>query len=412
MNGRLIVLLSFLCCVLRLNAQWPEFRGTTGQGHSDAKSVPVRWSEENNIAWKTPIPGEGWSSPVVDQGFIWMSTALENGRSLRLIGVGASNGKIVHDIALFEVEKPDFKHALNSYASPTPVVSGGKVFVSFGTYGTACVDAASGKIVWKTQELKLEHENGPGSSPIVYKDKLIIPCDGTNVQYLAALDTRNGKLAWKTNRTGVINKAPPMKKAYSTPLIIQVQGKDQLIIPAAEYLYSHDPNTGAELWKIHYPGFSNVPRPIYGHGLLYICTGFGKPELWAIRPGSAGEVTEANVVWKSLKQVSAKPSPILVNDLIYFVSDNGMISCLDAKDGKVHFQERLGGDYSASPIYAGGHLYFCNQQGATFVFKPSTQFAPIATNQLANGFMASPAVLEKSLILRTKTDLYRIEENR
>jgi len=406
----ILILLMFLSTSISVLAGWPEFRGPGGQGHSDSKNVPTVWGEEKNVRWKTVIPGEGWSSPVFESQTIWLTTALDGGKSLRLMGVAGDTGKVLHDIELFQVEKPEFKHDLNSYASPTPVAAGGRVYVSFGNYGTACVDAASGKVLWKHQDLKLDHENGPGSSPILYKKSLIIPCDGTNVQYLAALDADTGKLLWQTNRTGYINKAPSMKKAYSTPLVIQVGGKDQLIIPAAEYLYSYDPKNGDELWKIHYPGFSNVPRPVFGHGLLYICTGFGKPELWAVRPGEAGQVTDENVIWKFLRQAPAKPSPVLVGDLLYFISDTGMISCLDALDGKAHFQERLGGDYSASPVYAGGHLYFCNQQGATVVFKPGKDFQPVVTNQLEHGFMASPAVMDKSLILRTKKALYRIEE--
>lgn len=389
---------------------WPQFRGPTGQGHAQAGGLPLHFSETNQVKWKTAIPGTGWSSPVILENKIWFSTALEEGRSLRAIGVDQESGRILHDVEIFTVEKPEFKHALNSYASPTPVVEKGRVYISFGDYGTACLDTGNGKVIWKNRELRLDHENGPGSSPILFEDKLIIPCDGTNVQYIAALYKKDGTVAWRTDRSGKIDKAPPMKKAYSTPLVVPVGGKAQLIIPAAEYLYSYDPHQGRELWKLHYPGFSNVPRPIFGHGLLYICTGFGKPELWAIRPDGQGDVGEKQVAWKVTRQAPAKPSPILVGEHLFMVSDNGIATCLDAKTGKEKWQERLGAEFSASPVYASQHLFFPSHDGRVFVIAPAPEFKPVATNQFASGFMASPAVVDNALFLRSKTHLYRIQK--
>ncbi len=393
-----------------LAADWPQFRGPDGQGHADSAKLPLHWSETQNVKWKTELPGQGWSSPVIFGNQIWMSTAQEAGRSLRALCVDLDSGKLLQNIELFQVDAPEFKHALNSYASPTPVIEEGRVYFSFGDYGFACVATDNGKILWKNRELRLEHENGPGSSPILYKNLLILNCDGTNVQYVAALDKGTGKVAWKTTRSQKIDKDPPMLKAYTTPLVIRVRGEDQLISPAAEYVYAYEPLRGKELWFVHYPGFSNVPRPVFGEGLLYIATGFGKPEMWAMLPGGKGNVTESNVAWKYLKQAPAKPSPIFIGKNLYMISDGGIATCLDGRTGKLHWQERIGGDYSASPISAGNQIYFCNQDGKTTVVEAGDTFKVLAENKLPDGFMASPAVAGEALVLRTKTAIYRIQE--
>ena len=388
---------------------WPQFRGPDGQGHSDSTGLPLIWSETNHVRWTTPIPGTGWSSPVILGQQIWMTTATESGTSLRAVCVDRESGRLVHDVVVFHVAAPGFKHALNSYASPSPILEDGRVYVHFGTFGTACLATSDAKVLWRNQELKLDHENGPGSSPALFEQLLIFPCDGTNVQYVAALDKTTGKLAWKTPRSGIINKTPDQKKAYSTPLVIQVNGQDQVICPAAEYLYAYEPRTGRELWTAHYPGFSNVPRPIFGHGLLYVCTGFGKPELWAVRADGHGDVSNSHVVWKAAKQVPAKPSPLLVGARIFLISDGGIATCLDALTGREIWQERIGGEYSASPVFADGRIYFCSHDGVTTVIEPGDSLKVLAKNSLADGFMASPAIAGNAFFLRTKTRLYRIE---
>lgn len=389
---------------------WPQFRGPGGQGHSDAKGIPLLWSETENVKWKIAIPGQGWSSPVIFGNQIWMTTALDDGKSLRAICADRATGKILWNVEVFSVEAPEFKHELNSYASPTPIVEAERVYVHFGTYGTACLSTKTGKILWKTQELKLDHENGPGSSPALLRNKLIIPCDGMDVRYLIALDTLTGKPLWKTERSGVINKSPSNRKAYSTPLIIQLNGREQIITAAADFVFGYEPESGHEIWRVHYDGYSNVPRPIYGDGLVFISTGFDKAQLWAIRPDGKGDVTASHVVWKYLKQVPLKPSPLFIAGKLYLISDNGIATCLDAKTGKEIWQERLGGEHSASPVYVDGNIYFFSQEGASVVLKPGEIYQPIATNQLGTGFMASPAISGKAFYLRSKTDLYRIEK--
>jgi len=390
---------------------WPQFRGPTGDGRSDATGLPLTWSEQEHVKWKTAIPGEGWSSPVIEGDQIWMQTALDEGKSLRAVCVDRQTGKIRHDVEVFYSENPEKKHAFNSYASPTPVIENGRVYISYGMTGVACLDGLTGKTLWKSTELKHDHDkNGPGSSPILYKDLFILNCDGTELRYVAALNKLTGKLVWKTDRSNVINKAGEFKKAYHTPLVITVNGKDQLISMGAYRVSAYEPLTGKEIWWVDIPGFSNVPRPVFGNGLVYISTGFGKPELWAIRPDGYGDVTKTHVAWKVIKQAPAKPSPLVVGDQFYMVSDNGIVSCLDSKTGKEIWTERIPGAYTASPLYADGRLYFFSEQGQTLVLKADTKPTVLATNSLDNGFMSSPAITGKSFFLRTKKHLYRIEE--
>jgi outer membrane protein assembly factor BamB len=396
------------------DGSWPQFRGPLGNGHAAASGLPVTWSETQNVKWRTAIPGEGWSSPVVMGGRLWMQTALDGGRSLRAVCVDQTSGAVQHNVEVFYVEAPEEKHALNSHASPTPVVDDERVYVFFGMHGVACLDLASGKVLWKNTELKHDHDkNGPGSSPILHGDLLVLTCDGTEVQFLCALDKRTGKLRWKadrSNRAELAAKNFHLRKAYHTPEIIRVNGRDQLISMGAFRVCGYDPDNGRELWFVDLPGFSNVPRPVFGHGLLFIATGFMKPELWAIRPGGTGNLTRSNVAWKYAKQAPQKPSPILVGDQLFVLSDAGILTCLDAKSGRELWAERLGGEFSASPVFADGHLFFCNQAGVTTVLKPGANFEVVARNTLAGGFMASPAVAGKALYLRTKTHLYRIEK--
>jgi len=394
----------------RAEQDWPQFRGPDGQGHSDSVGLPLTWSETENVAWKTAIPGQGWSSPVILDDQIWMTTALDSGHSLHAVAVDRKTGAIVHDVEVFTVDEPPKIHATNSYASPTPVVERGRVYVHFGTMGAACLDTATGSILWTNHDFTLDHEVGPGSSPTLYADLLLFTCDGCDFRYVAALDKNSGKLAWKTPRSGVIDKPGMNKKAFATPLVIRAGGRDLAIMPGAEWVQAYDPLSGEEIWNVKYPGFSNVPRPVYGHGLVYVCTGFGVPEMWAIRPEGHGDITASNVVWKATKEMPAKPSPILVGDEIYTVNDKGIATCLDAATGAKRWIKRFGGSFSASPIFADGRIYFCSEDGKTLVLAPGRNFEQLAANQLDGRFMASPAVSGKALFLRTDTHLYRIEK--
>jgi outer membrane protein assembly factor BamB len=416
-------------------ADWPEFRGPGGQGHAEATGLPLTWSETEHVTWKTPLPGKGWSSPVIEDGRIWMTAAIEEpiseqerkrrlegvignvdslavagAVSLRALCVDLDSGKLLKDLEVLRVEEPEPVHTLNSYASPTPILEDGRLYCHFGTYGTLCLDTKTDKVLWKNSQLKIDHQNGPGSSPILWGDLVIVHCDGMDYQYIAALDKRTGRLAWKTDRSGKMDDNPPLKKAYCTPLVVESESGPQIISPAADWLYSYDPATGQELWKAGYGklGFSTVPRPVAGHGMVYICTSFMQSQLLAVRYDGKGDVTDSHIVWRSDRQIPKMPSPLLVGDELYVVSDNGITTCFDAHTGDQLWRERLGGNYSASPIYADGRIYFFSREGDTTVIRPGKKFELLAANHLDGRFMASAAVAGKAFILRTDKHLYRV----
>lgn len=413
-------------------AEWPQWRGPEGQGHVAGAGYPLEWSETKNVAWKTEIPGRGHSSPVIDGEKIWLTTATETpiteeakakklaantgSQPLTLVGqlslratcVDRNSGKILHNIELMTDDDPDWTHLINTFASPSPVLDDGKLYCSFGTHGSACLDTKSGKVVWTNDELNIQHENGPGSTPVVWGDYFILHCDGSDQQYVAALNKQTGKLAWKTKRSGEMNENPQLQKCYGTPLIVKLDGREQLISQGADWLYSYDPATGEELWKMKYGqlGFSIVPRPIFGHGMIFHSTSFMKAQVQAVRI----ENGQPRIVWHYDRQAPRIPSPILVADELYFVSDNGVATCLDAKTGKLHWEERLGGNIAASPTFADGRLYFHNREGKTFVVAPGPEFELLATNLLDGGHWASLAGADGAFYARTDKALYRIEE--
>ena len=390
---------------------WPQFCGPRGDGISDAVALPLTWSESENVVWKTAIHGRGHSSPVVWADQVWMTTATRDGKQMFAVCVDRTSGKIVHDVELFTNEALQITHAMNSFASPTPVIEQGRVYVSFGTYGIACLDSTTGRTVWARRDLNCDHFRGPGSSPFLFGNLLIQHYDGFDVQFVVALDKTTGKTVWKTDRsTEFANDNGDFRKAFCTPIVIRSGGRLQLISPGAQASMAYDPYTGKELWKVCWSGHSTASRPLFGHGLVYLNTGFSKAQLWAVRPDGRGDVTDSHVVWKQLKGVPSKPSVLLIGELIFMVDDGGVASCLEARSGQIVWQKRLGGEYSASPIYADGRIYFFGHDPAATVIEAARQFKVLAVNRLDAGFMASPAVVGKALILRTKTHLYRIEQ--
>ncbi len=379
---------------------WPEFRGPTGQGRSDERGLPLTWSESKNVQWKTAIPGRGWSSPAIQGNRIWLTTATEEGKSLRAISVDRNTGAILQNVEVFRLKSSGQIHAKNSQASPTPVLEGDRVYLHFGASGTACL-TPSGDIVWKTRMDYDNGQHGPGGSPVIYDDLLIVSCDGQESQFVVALDKSTGKVRWKKFREGA--------QAYSTPLIVRLPAGDQLISPGAFRAIAYEPRTGKELWHARYgDGFSNVPRPVYGHGMVFICTGFMQPSLLAVRLDGRGDVTKSHVAWKLNRGVSLTPSPLLVGDDLYLVSDNGVATCVDAKTGAPHWQVRLGGNHSASPIYADGRIYFLSEEGESVAIAPGKQFKELARNQLDGQTLASMAVSNSSIFVRSQTHLYRL----
>lgn len=406
------ILAVFLLIPLAASAgeNWPQFRGPTGDGHSDSTGLPLTWSESENVKWKTPIHGRGWSSPVIWGEQIWMGTATEDGKKMSAVCVDRGSGKILYDILLFENEDPRFCHATNSYASPTPVIEEGRVYMHFGSYGTACLDTASGKTLWSRRDLPCDHYRGPGSSPILFENLLIMHFDGFDFQYIAALEKTSGKTVWKKDRNIDYNTDNgDLKKAYCTPIVIEVDGRQQLISPAAKATIAYDPRTGEELWKMRYEQHSATARPLFDGEIVILNSGFGKAELFAVDPTGRGDVTDSHVRWNAKKSIGSKPSQLLIDGLIYVINDGGVASCIDAKSGEVVWENRIGGKHSASPIYADGRVYFFSEEGETTVIKPGRTFEVLAKNELNDGFMASPAVTGNALILRTTTHLYRIE---
>jgi outer membrane protein assembly factor BamB len=414
---------------------WIEFRGPTGQGHSAATNLPTQWGPEQNVAWKVALPGQRWSSPIYDAGHLYLTTAVTSSAangdapgetpadapldskpeevtapprlSLRLLCLAASTGAVQWDVEVFghAVENSPRIHNKNSHASPTPVLRDGKLYVHFGHQGTACVDL-KGNILWRNNRIQYEPVHGNGGSPALTPEAMIFSCDGAQQAFVVALDRTNGEELWRADRQSEAAK----KFSFTTPLLIETAGGAQLISPGSDVVCALDPDTGRELWRVHYDGYSVIPRPVFGHGMVYVCTGFGRPELLAIRPDGSGDVTETHVAWKASKGVPLTPSLLLDGDALYMVSDRGVASCLDAKTGDMHWQERLGGGFSASPLLADAKIYFQNEQGVGTVISPGTTYQHLATNDLGERTLASYAVSDGALYIRTEGNLYCVRK--
>jgi outer membrane protein assembly factor BamB len=390
--------------------EWPEFRGATGQGIATAnQGVPIEWSTTKNVRWKEPVPGAGWSSPVISGGQIFLTTGVPksgSGPSLHVRCLDVTTGRLVWDTEVFSnTESSDAPiHDKNSPASPTPIVEGNFVFVHFGHHGTACLDRM-GKIIWRNNRLSYDSVHGNGGSPIVVDDKLVFSVDGSRDPFVVALNKKTGDIAWKVPRS-----APPRQTfSFCTPLLISVGGQPQIISPGSGAVSALDPNDGRELWRVRYgQGYSVVPRPVYGHGLIFIATGFNRADLLAIRADGQGDVTDSHVAWRTTKGAPLTPSVLLVGDELYAVADSGVASCFDAKTGTLHWQERIEGNYSASPVAVDGRIYFQNETGTGTVLKAGREFIKLATNKLEERTLASYAVSENSLFIRTAGQLYRV----
>ena len=379
----------------------PQFRGPDGEGHSVEKNLPLTWNETENIRWKTSIEGLGWSTPSISRSQVWFTTAVDSGKSLRVICLDEESGKLIHDVEVFHHDSPGPIHDKNSYASPSVLIDRDLVFAHFGKLGTVCLDRQA-NVIWKT-ELVYAHRHGPAGSPIVVGELLILACDGTDVQYVTALNKRTGKEVWKTTRDG--------KMAYSTPLLIEVEGKTQVVSTGGEWAIGYEPLTGKEIWRFRYPlGYSNVPRPVFGHGLVFVASGYDKPFFYAVRPNGTGDVTETHMAWKLERGAPLNPSPLLIGEELYLVADNGVVTCLDAKSGQQHWQKRIGGNFSASLLYADGRIYILDENGKTFVFAPTKdEYRELAINELPGRTLASIAAADESLFLRTDKMVYRIQ---
>jgi outer membrane protein assembly factor BamB len=396
-----------------LAENWPEFRGPTGQGHYTGKVLPTSWSTTKNVVWKKAIPGRGWSSPIVQDGRVFLTTAVpikgSKDQSLRALCLDAARGMLLWQTEVFRQDgaKAPPIHSKNSHASPTPVTDGKRLFVHFGHQGTACLDLA-GKVIWYNQQLGYAPVHGNGGSPVLVDRRLVFSGDGADKQFVAALNPDSGKVMWKTDRKSEAYK----KFSFGTPLVIAIDGKKQIVSPASDAVAAYDPADGKEIWRIKYDGYSLIPRPVYGHGLILLSSGYDRPSMLAIRAGGSGDITDSHIAWTITRGAPHTPSPLLVGDELYMISDSGIASCLDARSGKVHWQERIGGAFSASPFHADGKIYLQSEDGVTTVIRAAVSFERIAQSKLNERTFASYAAADGAIYLRTESKLYRIEEGR
>ena len=387
---------------------WPQFRGPTGDGIAVGSGYPTTWSEKENIVWKTPIHDKGWSSPVVWGEQIWLTTAKEEGTELFAVCLDRATGKVIHDVKLFTVKNPPDVKKYNSFATPTPVIEDGRVYLHFGTYGTCCLDTKTAKVLWTAEELPCNHFRGAASSPVLFDKKLFLTFDGYDFQFVAALDAATGKVAWKKDRNIKFkNDNGDYKKAFSTPSLLEVNGKTQLVSPAAEATIAYDPASGDELWRVSHGGMNEACRPVLTNGLIILSSGH-TANMVAVKAGKKGELGKDAIAWEFTKQGPTKPSVIAFKEHLYFVNDNGLSFCLDAKTGKKIWDEKLEGAFSASPTLAGGLLYFPGENGTTHVLKADTKSEKVSANKLADGCRASPAFADGKIYLRTLTHVYCI----
>jgi outer membrane protein assembly factor BamB len=384
---------------------WNQFRGPNGDGTSVAKNLPSEFSETNNVRWKTPIHDVGWSSPVVWDGQVWLTTARDDGTELFALCVDLESGDVIHDIKVFDAAAPqtDFPE-LNTFATPTPIVEEGRVYVHFGSYGTACLDTQSGEKIWERRDFECRHYVQPASSPIIDGDSLFLTFDGVDLQYVVALDKRTGETIWRRDREhgrdfaavlakdgfdiDEVAKNKPgdnNRKSFGTPTVIEYEGQMQLISPAAEHTISYDPATGEENWYVMHEGMGwNVAcRPVFANGLVYITQGVSG-SLAAVDPSGTGDVTATHTVWSVRGRAATEiQSPLVIGDLLFTKSDSGgSMFCLDAKTGDRIWRASVGGGgaFYGSPVYADGQIYSAGQRGIVYVVSASREFELIAEN--------------------------------
>lgn len=405
----------FLACSLAVAEDWPEFRGSNGQGIYAAKELPLEWSNTEGIKWRTELPGSGWSSPIVVSGKIYLTAAVpveeqadaeKPDLDLTLFMINAETGELQKSVKLFTQlgAKAPGIHAKNSHASPTPIFDDGRLYVHFGHQGTACTDL-QGQVLWSNKELGYPPVHGNGGSPVVAGELLIFSRDGADISEVTALDKRTGKVVWRQERNVKANK----RFSFCTPLVIEASGKKQLILPGSNVVQSLVPQTGEEIWRVTYDGYSVIPRPIYVDGLVFICTGYDRPVLLAIDPTGAGDVTATHLKWQKDSNVPHTPSLVARDGQVFMVSDNGIASSVESATGKEVWKERVGGNFSASPLLVGDRMYMLSEEGVATIFQVG-EMEPkeLANNKLGERCLASPAIIDNDLLIRSAQALYRI----
>lgn len=403
--------------VLSQQGTWTHFRGSNLDGISTDSQPPVFWNDSTNIIWKTDIKGKGWSSPVVLGNQIWITTAAEDGTEMSGICADFGTGRILFDILLFKQDDIYRKHPVNTYATPTPCIEPGFVYFHFGSSGTACVRTGDGSIVWKRDDLKCDHVQGPGSSPIIYKDLLILHFEGSDQQFIVALNKRTGETIWKADRPKELYEPllPIGKKAYITPIVLNVEGRDLLISNGAAVCIAYDVMTGLEVWRIVQGEDSTIAMPCYENGILYFYTSFVTPpggeeycELLAVDPRGSGDIAPTNILWRIKSPKLQLLTPLVKDGIIYTVDTRNTLIVLDAKTGNTLYSWKLKNKYNSSPVYADGRVYLTSVRGETLILQAGPNLNIITENKLQGEIFATPAIVGNSLVIRNEDSLLRI----
>jgi outer membrane protein assembly factor BamB len=396
------------------NKNWTFFRGSNLNGIAETDNIPLNW-DEAGIRWKTEIHDKGWSSPVVFDNQIWITTANPDGKELYAIAI--DTGKIIYDIKVFTPEEVNGKHSLNSYATPTPCIEKNFVYVHYGSMGTACIRTSDGSVIWKVTDLKCKHVQGPASSPVIYKNLIILHYEGTDIRYIVALDKTTGKLIWRSERPAEPYEPLTVigRKAYITPIILNVKGQDILISNGSAICQALDPLTGKEIWRVIRGAESTVAMPFTEKGVVYWYTGYmvaadgsNYTEILAVNPDGKGDITGSNILWKKKAGQMQLLSPVIKDGLIYTVDSKNNLMCLDASTGDEVWTTHLLSAFNASPIFVNGIIWFFSVKGEILAIKAGRKYEVVAENQMDSGIWATPAIIRNSVILRTEKYLYRI----
>ncbi|HEX3148726.1 MAG TPA: PQQ-binding-like beta-propeller repeat protein [Gemmataceae bacterium] len=389
-------------------ADWPQFRGPTGDGHYTGPALPTEWGTDKNVAWKTAIPGKGWSSPIVWKGKIYLTTAEAKGddQSLRAVCLDVATGKIdwSNEVLVATKDLTKKMHGKNSLASPTPVTDGENIYVHFGHMGTAAVNLR-GKVQWTRTGIYSNPQHGNGGSPILVDGLLVFSVDAHDKQAVVALDTKDGKTKWDTPRGG----KPGRPFSFGTPTVAEVGGKKQILSEGSDFFAGYDPKTGKEIWHTKFTGYSVIPKPVVGNGMVYFSTSFDQASMKAIKLGGTGDVTSSHTAWTLSGKGAAPhtPSPILEGGELYLVSDKGVFSCVDAKSGTVVWEEKLKGGYSASPIIANGNIYVTSEEGKGTLLRAGRKKEILGEFDMKEPTFASFAAVDGAMYVRTETQLYK-----
>ena len=402
--------------VISLPAEnWPQFRGPTGQGVSTETNVPLRWSATENIAWKTAIPGQSWSSPIVWADRVFLTTATDDGVSCRVLCLDRGTGGILWNNEVFKQSTTGRKEGRNTYATPTPATDGKLVFAAFFDGSFAAVNFA-GEVVWTNRSYPFYSQHGLGTSPILWKGLLIQARDGSNggddkglgwqkpwdQAYLLALEATTGREHWK-GRRGL------SRISHGVPAIWEHDGRTEVVSEAGDVVQGFDFQTGERLWSNEVIGEGKVPSTVIGEGMVFTAGGWGgKESIKAFKLGGSGDLKETRLVWQQKKGMPKVPSMLYVNPHLYAISDAGVAACMKAATGEIIWQERFGGGFSASPVFAGGRVYFTSDVGETTVVAAGAEYKLLAQNPLGEKVQASMAVSQGQIFIRTEKSLYCI----